>query len=273
MREEHILEEGELTAFKLALQDFKEALSAHRLWFYMANNDIRLRYRGSTLGPFWITLTMMIFISALGVVFSRLFKQEINEYIPYLTCGTLIWTYISTVINDSTEIFLSSKEFIEGMRMPYFVFIFRMINRNLLIFFHNFIVYLLVVIFFEVHVNLAVLWAIPGLVLVTANLAGLSVILSLLGTRFRDLPPIITAMTTIIFFISPINWQSKLIGENSLIVRLNPVSYLLDLIRTPLLGAAPHSSSVWVCLTTMVIIWVLALWAFSAHRKKIPFWL
>lgn len=262
-----------MTALKLALQDFREAVSAHRLWFYMANNDIRLRYRGSTLGPFWITLTMMIFIGALGIVFSRLFKQELNEYIPYLTCGTLIWTFISTIINESTEIFLSSKEFIEGMRMPYFVFIFRMINRNLLVFFHNFIVYVLVLVFFDIHVNLSIFWAIPGLMLVTANLAGLSVILSLLGTRFRDLPPIITAITTIIFFISPINWQSKLIGENSLIVRLNPVSYLLDLVRTPLLGAAPHSSSIWVCLTTLVIIWGLALWAFSSQSKNIPFWL
>jgi lipopolysaccharide transport system permease protein len=262
-----------MTALKGAWQDFTEALGAHRLWFYMANNDIRLRYRGSTLGPLWITLTMMIFIGALGVVFSRLFKQEISTYIPYLTTGILVWNYISTVINDSTETFLSSKEYIEGMKMSYFIYIFRMINRNLLIFFHNFIVYVLVVICFHVPINLYVFLAIPGLLLLTAILAGMSVLLSLLGTRFRDLPPIITAITTVVFFVSPINWQARLIGENSLIVRLNPISYFLDLVRAPLLGSPPSLTSVWVCLILLILSWVLALWAFSFFSKKIPFWL
>ena len=79
-------------------QDFADAVTAHRLWFYMASNDIRLRYRGSTLGPIWITLTMVIFISALSIVYSRLFNQNLYEYIPFLTCGILIWTYISSII-------------------------------------------------------------------------------------------------------------------------------------------------------------------------------
>ena len=61
---------------------------------------------------------------------------------------------MSSVINESSETFLSSKEFIEGMKIPYFLFIFRMIWRNILIFLHNFMVYVLVVVFFHVHLNL-----------------------------------------------------------------------------------------------------------------------
>lgn len=262
-----------MSSYRNAFNDLTEALNAHRLWFYMASSDIRLRYRGSTLGPIWITLTMVIFIGALGIVYSRLFHQPVQEYIPFLTCGILIWTYISSIITESSEVFLSSKEFIEGMKMPYFLFIFRMIWRNLLVFLHNFVVYLLVVLFFHIKINSYILLAIPGLMLVTANLAAVSVILSLLGTRFRDLPPIINAMITVIFFISPVSWQAKFIGENSLIIRLNPVSYLLDLVRSPLLGMPPHLQSVYLGLFFLVGLWLLALWVFSMNSKKIPFWL
>ena len=114
------------------------------------------------------------------------------------------------------KLFMSSKEFIEGMKMPYFLFIFRMIWRNILVFLHNFIVYMLVVIFFHVQINLYIFLAIPGFLLVTANLAAISVIISLLGTRFRDLPPIITAMTTVVFFVSPVTWQIQIGGERVL---------------------------------------------------------
>lgn len=256
-----------------AFKDFNDAVTARRLWIYMASSDIRLRYRGSTLGPLWITLTMVIFIGALSIVYSRLFHQQINEYIPFLTCGILIWTYISAVITESTETFLASKEFIEGMKMPYFLFIFRMIWRNFLIFLHNFIVYLLVVIFFHVHLNLYTLLAIPGFILVTGILAAMSVIVSLSGTRYRDLPPIIAAMMTVVFFISPVTWQSKMVGEQSLIIQLNPATYLLDLIRSPLLGEPPHLISLYVGLVILIVLWCAAFWFFSRNSKKIPFWL
>lgn len=258
---------------KSALRDFREALASYRVWSYMASNDIRLRYRGSTLGPLWITLTMVIFIGALSIVYSRLFNQEIKAYIPFLTCGILIWTYISSVINESAETFISSKEFIEGMRMPYFLFIFRMVWRNFLIFLHNFVVYILVVLYLHVHLTWFTLLAVPGFLLVTAVLSAMGVILSILATRFRDLPPIVTAMMTVIFFVSPVTWQSKLIGEASLIIQLNPVSYLLDLIRTPLLGHAPAMHSAYIVAVLAVILWTLAFAIFSANNKKIPFWL
>lgn len=262
-----------MAAYRSAFKDFADACSAHRLWCYMANSDIKLRYRGSTLGPLWITLTMVIFIGALSVVYSRLFNQQIQQYIPFLTCGILIWTYISSVITESSETFTSSKEFIEGMKMPYFLFILRMIWRNLLVFLHNFVVYVLVVIFFQVKINLYTLLAIPGFILVTGILAALSVIISLLGTRFRDLPPIITAMITVIFFVSPVTWQTKMVGEGSMIILLNPVSYLLDLIRSPLLGGLPRMTSVYFCLGFLMVLWAIAFWVFSLNSKKIPFWL
>lgn len=259
--------------FKTALRDFGDALSCYRVWSYMASNDIRLRYRGSTLGPLWITLTMVIFIGALSIVYSRLFNQPIKEYIPFLTCGILIWTYISSVVNESAETFVSAKEYIEGMKMPYFLFIFRMIWRNFLVFLHNFIVYILVVLYFHVHLTLLTLLAIPGFLLVTLALGAVGVILSVLATRFRDLPPIVSAMITVVFFVSPVTWQSKLIGEASLIIQLNPASYLLDLIRTPLLGQAPALRSAYIVLLLAVVLWTVAFAVFSANNKKIPFWL
>lgn len=262
-----------MQAVKATFKDLSDALTARRLWFYMANSDIRLRYRGSTLGPVWITITMIVFISALSIVYSRLFNQSINEYVPFLSSGILIWNYLSSIITDSSDTFLSSKEFIEGMKVPYFLFIFRMIWRNFIVFMHNFVVYLLVMVFFHVPFNEHTLLAIPGFILVTLILAAMSVIISLLGTRYRDLPPIISALMMVLFFVTPINWQARLIGEQSRIIQFNVLTYWLDLIRTPLLGGLPKIASVYMGCLSLVVLWCVALWAFSCNSKKIPFWL
>lgn len=262
-----------MSVYKNAFKDLGNALSAHRLWIYMASSDIRLRYRGSTLGPLWITMTMVVFIATLSLVYSRLLNQQMDQYIPFLTCGLLIWNYISAVITESTETFTNSKEFIEGMKIPYFLFVMRMIWRNFLVFLHNSVVYILVIITFHLHLSWHMLLAIPGFLLVTALLTALSVIISLLGTRFRDLPPIITSMMTIVFFISPITWQSKLVGEDSMIILCNPVNYILDLIRPPLLGQLPHLNSLYITLGMAIVSWIIALWIYEVNSKKIPFWI
>lgn len=258
---------------KNSFKDLADTISARRLWVYMASSDIRLRYRGSTLGPLWITLTMVIFIATLSIVYSRLFNQKIDQYIPFLTCGLLIWNYISAIINESTETFTHSKEFIEGMSMPYFLFVMRMIWRNFLVFLHNSVVYILVLFIFPLKICWTILLAIPGILLVTFLLTGISIIISLLGTRFRDLPPIITSMMTIVFFASPITWQSRLVGEGSIIVLLNPINYILDLIRSPLLGQLPQLNSFYIVLTMAVVSWIMAIWIYEFNSKKIPFWI
>lgn len=259
--------------YKHVYKDLTHTLLSYRLWLYLAKSDIKIRYRGSTLGPLWITITMMIFISALSIVYSRIFKQSLHEYIPFLTAGMLIWNYISTLISDSADTFINSKEYIEGMHLPYFIYVFRMIWRNILIFLHNFVVYILVVIFFKIPINASSLLAIPGFVLVTANLIAISIIISLLGTRFRDFPPIINAMITVAFFVSPVTWKANLVGTNSLIVRANPISYFLDLIRSPLLGHSPEVISFYFCLAFTAAMSVVAFVCFSHLFKKIPFWL
>ncbi len=255
-----------------AFNDFLASIKKYRLWLYLGKSDIKLRYRGSVLGPVWITFSMLITISALSLVYSRLLHQNIREYIPFLTCGILIWSFIASTLGESTEVFVSSKDFIDSIRMPYFIFLYRMIWRNILIFLHNLVVYFLVVIIFSVKIDFYTLLAIPGFILVALNLSALSMILALVGTRFRDLPPIVTALITVTFFVSPITWQPHLLG-NSRIITYNPVYHFLDLVRSPLLGQAPQLESVIFCLTMTIVCFLLAFFLFERNSKKIPMWI
>ena len=134
--------------FKLAQLDLTDSLSKWRLWTYLGWNDIKMRYRGSVLGPFWITASMLIFITAFSMVYSRLLNQPIKEYVPFLTAGYLVWLMIASVLTESCNTFVEAASFITEIKLPYSMYIFRVSWRHIIIFFHNILVYIAVVFYF-----------------------------------------------------------------------------------------------------------------------------
>ena len=169
-----------------------------RVWGIMGWDDIRQRYRRSVLGPFWITLSTGIFILLLGIIYSRLFHMELEHYMPYLTVGYIVWGFMSATVNDGCIAFTDSGRIIKQIKLPYSVYVMRMVWRNFIIFLHTIVIYIPVAIFFKIEPNWAMLLAIPGLVLVFVNLIWLTTVVAILSTRYRDiqLPIIGTALPT-----------------------------------------------------------------------------
>ena len=79
-------------------RDIRDGLANWRLWSMLGWNDIHQRYRRSALGPFWITISMAIFIVLLGFIYSKLFHQDIAVYLPYIAMGLITWGFISGTI-------------------------------------------------------------------------------------------------------------------------------------------------------------------------------
>src|SRR5271155_1447182 len=99
--------------FTLAFQDLKRSLLQHRVWLHLGWVEVKQRYRRSVIGPWWISLSMLIFILMMGIVFSRLFHQSLSEYIPFFTAGFLIWSFISASVGEAPDIFKVNAPFIK----------------------------------------------------------------------------------------------------------------------------------------------------------------
>ncbi len=257
---------------RLAVQDIKRACGQYRVWLHLGWLEVRQRYQRSVLGPWWISFSMLIFILAMGKIFSRLFGQNLAEYMPYFAAGFLLWSFISMCINESTDLFKINSGFIKQVKLPYNLYVLKFLVRNLIIFAHNFVVYLLVIAFFKINPGWKGLLAIPGLFLLIVNLYWICLLVTLISTRFRDMVPIINSCLQILFFVTPISWMPKLLGENSIVVKLNPFVYFLDLVRQPLLGNFASLSCWTVNLSFAVIgVW-MSITIFGAVRARIPFW-
>lgn len=195
-----------------AWDDLVEGMSKSWMWSAMAMQDIRMRYRGSLLGPFWLTISMIIMIAAMGLIYARLFNMEIHRYLPFLTVGLVIWNFVSTVIIEGCQTFLSAQNVITQVRMPFSVHAWRTVCRNLIVLAHNMVIVPLVLIIFNVPVGWTVLLIVPALAILTINGIWVSILLGMISARYRDVPPIVMSFVQVIFFVTPIFWPPEALG-------------------------------------------------------------
>ena len=256
----------------LALRDLGQGFVRWWLWGLVAWTDIKQRYRGSVLGPFWLTLSTAIMIGSLGMLYSRLFKTDIATYLPYLSLGILAWGLISTVLGEACTAFVSAEHVIKQIRMPLAIHLYRVIARNLIVFGHNLIVFLVVVVWFSVPVNWADLMVVPGMLLMTLCAVPAGLVLAALCARFRDVPPVVASLLQVIFFMTPIMWRPELLGPHVALALYNPFNCFIDLIRAPLLGEWPPLTSWLVALGATAFCWLVGFPFFARFRARIAYW-
>jgi ABC-type polysaccharide/polyol phosphate export permease len=255
-----------------AIEDIREGLARWRLWGLMGWHDILLRYRRSMLGPFWLTISMGIMVGALGFLYGNLFKIPLETYLPFLTLGFLVWTLISGLITDGCTALSGAEGLIKEVRLPYSLYVFRMIWRNVIMFGHNLVVYLIVAAIFGIKPTLATLLVVPGLALVVVNAVSMGLLASILCARFRDIPQIVSSLLQIMFFLTPIIWQPELLKDRHFLVDSNPFYHFVEIVRAPLLGHSVQLESWLYAVAVSLLGWLLALVFLGRYRKFIPYW-
>jgi ABC-type polysaccharide/polyol phosphate export permease len=257
------------------INDLLEGFKHWRIWFLLGWQDLRLRYRRSIIGPFWITLSMAIMIYSMGFLYAKLFKVDLTVYYPYLAAGMVTWSLISSIITESAEAFFSNSGIIKQIKLPYTVYILRLLTRNIIIFFHNLLAILPILIIFKVPMT----WGSPIILII--NLALLNIcafnyayLIAILGTRFQDIKQIVVSIVQIMFLLTPIMWMPTMIPDRfGFLAHFNPIYQLITMIREPLLGQAPGLFTYLyiVCLGLLGFMLMFALLWRTRHR--IAFWL
>jgi lipopolysaccharide transport system permease protein len=258
---------------RFAAQDVAEGLRLWRLAWTLGWLDIRLRYRGSLLGPFWLTLSTAIMVGSLGTLYATLFHMDVRRYLPFIALSQVLWGFMSGVVTDGCVCFTQAEGIIRAVRMPLFVQVLRVLVRNLLVLAHNVVVIVAVFALLDVWPGWAALWAAPGLVV--WGLAGAAVCLPLgaICARFRDIPPIVGSVLQIGFFVTPIIWLPDQLGANKHWLLLNPFFDLLEVVREPLLGTTA-GVQVWAAAVAITLVLCgLAAALFSRIRGRVAFWL
>lgn len=260
---------------QLAFADLKDGLQLWRLIWALAFSDIKLRYRGSALGPFWLTISTAVQIASMGFIFADLFHMNIHTYLPYLAISQIFWNYLNMIVNDAGICFTQSDSLIKGTRMPFTVHAIRSVLRNTIILFHNVVIIIPLYIIVGVHISLFAALSIPSLLLWIVNGYAVSLLFGAMCARFRDVPQIIMSLMQVAYFATPIMWLPSIIRGHAFaerLIHLNPFFYIMEIIRNPLLGMPISVHSVMISVLISFSLLLVSFFAFARTRGRIAYW-
>ena len=265
---------GALFEFNMAFQDLRNSVRRLGLAWSLASHDVVSRYRGSILGPFWITLSMGLMVLGIGVVYAKLFGIAIGEFLPLVALGIVFFGTISGIVTEGCDTFVSASSMLSQTNLPMFTFVWRTVLRNLINLAHHLVIVVAVLVFYGYwrHTNLP--GAAVGLVFLVVNAAWISMLVAIASARFRDIPQVVTSIMQFAIFVTPVFWPAeRLMGARHAVLDFNPFYHMLEAVRAPLMGQAIAAHTYSFLAILALIGWSLVFSLFAVTRRRIVHYL
>lgn len=263
---------------KLAFRDLIRGWGQHELWLQLGWQDIKQRYRRSTLGPLWITIATGVMAVALGLLYSLLFKEELSYFLPHVTLGLILWGFIAGCIQDGAQVFIANEGLIKQLPAPLSVHVYRLVWRQTLFLAHNMIIYIIMLIIFRPHLGWDALLFFPALLLFLLNGVWVAMFFGIISTRFRDVAPLVDSLVQLCFYMTPIVWTThtlyanETMSQRARLAEINPLYHYLEIIRSPLMGIDVPAYHWYIVLGFTVVGWGLMLLVMKKARGRVSYW-
>lgn len=261
--------------YAVAVDDIVRGFREWPIWGRLGWQEVKRRYRRTVLGPFWATASLGMFIGGMVFIWAPLFRTSVLSYLPFLAAGLVTWTLINALVSEGCTTYVNGGNVITQLNFPFSILNYIAIWRNIIVFFHNVLIVVVINISLSIYVGpLNVLFVLLGLIIIAANGLWMTMLLGIIGVRYRDIPPLIANIMQVLMFVTPVFWQlAQLPPTTQRYMQLNYFLHLIEVLRAPLLGQQAPLLSYAVTITGAVLGCCAALILFAHFRRRIAYWL
>ena len=251
------------------------------LTFMLAATDFKLRWFGSALGYLWTLMKPLLLFGVLYVVFTEVVKfgEGVKNYPVYLLCAIVLFTYFGETTSRGVTSLVDRDNLLRKIRFPRLVIPLAVALHSLFNLGLNMIAVFVFVVAagIEPNVDWLQLPLLVGMMVVLAT--GVTMMLSALYVRFRDVEPIWEVALQLLFYASPVIYVVTTIPNHDLqrLAVMNPIGAILTQMRHALVDpSAPTAITVlggwqWLAVPTGIVVALFALgwWVFMREAPRI----
>lgn len=256
------------------IDEIAGGLRAWRVWHLLGTADLRRRHARSRIGQLWLTLSSAITIITLGLVWALLWRIPVAGLLPYITVAMILWALIVSILNESTNAFVSMGSMFANQKTNLSVAIFAMCYRNMLLFAYNIVIIAGVFLWFGVWPSWRIIYFLPALALTMTFLFSIAFTLGIVCARYRDAIPLVNSVTQIAYFVTPVLWKPDFLPADYQWINLvNPFAVFLAILRDPILGS-PVSDATWGVAGIYAAVALLLYFTMIARfRSRVIYWI
>jgi ABC-2 type transport system permease protein len=242
--------------------------------------EYRLTYFGSVLGYLWSLVRPLMLFGVLYVVFSQVVKfgGDIKNYPVLLLMNIVLFNFFQDSTGRGVTAVVDSESIVRKMHFPRMVIPLSTVLTGAL----NLVLSLVAVFVFLLAYGVGPMWTWLLLPLILLPLivitAAVSMILSSLYVRFRDVQPIWFVLSTVLFYGSPVLYAIDSVPEDyQRYVLMNPIAMLLEQARRWIVDpSAPGAVDAiggwgWALIPAAIFVatCALGLWLFNREAPVI----
>ena len=215
----------------------------------LVRKDLKVKYKGSTLGFAWSLANPLLLMTVYYVVFQLILKGRIPAFAIYLMSGLLIWNAFSTAVQGAATSVVGNANLVKKVRFPLPVLPLSAVGFAIVHFVLQMLV-LVVVVAVTGHdiIGWQLLLAIPAMAVALLFTVALSLLVAALNVRYRDTQHLLEVALLAWFWLNPIVYDIGLVrdklGSLMFIYWLNPMSNVVvtmqrAIYKTPYVGTGP----------------------------------
>ncbi len=237
----------------------------------LVNRDIKIKYRGSVLGILWSVLNPLGMMIIMSIVFSHVFRGNIENFPVYLMCGQIIFNFYNEASTVAMGSILGNAALIRKVYVPKYLFPMSKVCSCFVNLLTSFIALLLVIVFTGTKLTWSALLIVIPIFYIFLFSLGMGLLLSALVVEFRDLIHLYGVLLTAWMYLTPIFYPVDILPVwVRTIVELNPLTNIIMILRELIMyGTLPGMMLHVKCIISCLI--VLAVGVVVFHKQQDTF--
>ena len=260
---EHVIEASNARLF-----NWKELWLYRELFYFFTWRDIKIKYKQTVLGFLWAVIQPLLMMA----IFTFFFGKTLNipsqnvPYPVYVLSGLLIWQMFSSGLTSAANSMVNNATIIKKIYFPRLIIPVSSILVALFDFFIAWILFLMILVFYQQPLSATALIAWPGAVLIAiVATLGPGSWLAALNVKYRDFRYVIPLLVQVLFFLTPIIYPVSLVKYSVLkyLLACSPIYAAVEVFRYPIIGEFTDVSLVMISLVAGLVFLITGIFYFK----------
>ena len=241
----------------------------------LVSRDIKIKYRRSVLGVLWTLLNPLLMMIILSVVFSNLFKFDVENFPLYLLSGQIVFNFYSESTSSAMSAITGNAALIKKVYMPKYIYPVSRVFSSLINLGTSLIPLLAVMLLTRTWPKWSLLLLVFDILCLVVFVMGMSLILSTCMTFFQDTLFLWGVVSMIWMYLTPIFYMDTIIPEKFLaLYHMNPMYQYINFARICIIdGISPNPISYLWCILTAVVVFAIGVSVFRKNQNRFVLYL
>lgn len=241
----------------------------------LVSRDFKTKYKRSVLGVVWSLMNPLLTMMVMYIVFSTLFKSNINNFPAYLLTGIVCWNFFSEATNACLTSITGNTALISKVYVPKYMYplsraVSSCVNLGL-----SLIPLFIVLLLTGAPITPRLLLLPFPIICLFGFALGMGLLLASLMVFFRDIQFLWGVISMLWMYLTPIFYDANIISQQYLtLYKMNPLYHIIRIMRILLInGVSPEPKAYILCMFASIVPLLLGVWVFKRTQDRFALYL